>query len=100
MASEALKHFKRVTKTSTVVDLGPTIPGNRAAGEVPSRPDGISKTYSECCELNTFNTSSLTALQAKLVIRLFMAGPRRLQPPASTTHLVVSNQVASVPPRQ
>ena len=47
-ACEALEHFRGVARTSTVVDPGPTIPGNVAAGEVSSRLDSSSKSYGEC----------------------------------------------------
>jgi hypothetical protein len=50
-AKEALEHFKRVAKTSTVVDPGSTIPVDEAAGEAPS--DSSSEGHCECRGLYT-----------------------------------------------
>ena len=46
-AREALEHFERVAKTSTVINPGPTIPDHKAAGEASSRLDTDSKDYCE-----------------------------------------------------
>ena len=61
-AREALEHFERVAKTSTVVDPGPTIHGDGAAGEDPSESDSevpsdsdSDSVYCECrCSNSTF----------------------------------------------
>ena len=48
-AREASEHFECVSRTSTIVDPGPTIRDNEADG-APSRPDSGSRGYSECHE--------------------------------------------------
>ena len=48
-AGEALEHFERVAKTSTIVGPGPTIQVNEA-DEAPSRSDSGSIDYCECRE--------------------------------------------------
>ena len=48
-AREASEHFESVSRTSTIVNPGPTIRDNEADG-APSRPDSGSRGYSECRE--------------------------------------------------
>ena len=48
MARGALECFERVSRTSTVVDPGPTIRDDEVADEVPSGLNCGSRGYREC----------------------------------------------------
>ena len=91
-AREALDHFERVARTSTVVGPGLTI--REPVGEVPPRPENSSRNLCEYRGLDV--VYRLTTLQARLFIPSTNR-PAVLQQATYATRALVSNGDVAIP---